>query len=333
MKHFFIVFSIVFLCCVLAISAGLVVYYKLTAPINPDENLGEDIVPIEDKNDTDNNDSTEQNNEDDANKTPLEKAFEESKRINFLLLGLEEVRSDTIIFASFDPKNKKLDMISIPRDTYYLRQGNAYKAADERKINAVYGDHGTNGVKTVVSNILYGVPIHNYVRVDYKGVERIVDILDGVEVDVPLNMKYDDPYDDPPLHIDIPKGRQVLDGENAVKFLRYRSGYHNGDLDRVKAQQQFIKSAIKKSMSLKIASVVKTAINYVKTDVSIADALILAADASKLDLNEDISMITMHGSTERRTFGGVTLDYFIYDVEKTKELIMDLYGVEEEINE
>lgn len=67
----------------------------------------------------------------------------------------------------------------------------------------------------------------------------------GVEVDVPFHMEYTDIYDDPPLYIDIPQGRQLLDGEEALKFLRYRKGYDNQDLGRIEAQQQFIRSAAK----------------------------------------------------------------------------------------
>ena len=63
----------------------------------------------------------------DEDYSSLEEALKESKRINVLLLGLEDIRTDTIIFASFHPDDKKVDIISIPRDTYIHRKG--YNAA------------------------------------------------------------------------------------------------------------------------------------------------------------------------------------------------------------
>jgi anionic cell wall polymer biosynthesis LytR-Cps2A-Psr (LCP) family protein len=79
----------------------------------------------------------------------LEEAFEKSNRINFLILGMEDVRSDTIILASFCQDSKKLNLISIPRDTYVHRKG--YNDGEKRKINSVYFDHGIDGVKQTVS--------------------------------------------------------------------------------------------------------------------------------------------------------------------------------------
>lgn len=330
MKHFLTVFTIVFLCCILAVTAGFIVYSKVSP------NDGQNNTNIDDGNNPDDNQPVD-NNPDTGKpveqETPLEKAFKEKHRVNFLLLGLEGPRSDTIIFASFDRKNKKVDMISIPRDTYYERQGQAYKGAGERKLNAVYGDHGTEGVKKAVSNILYGAPIHHFVKVRYEGVEKIVDSLGGVEVDVPMDMKYEDPYDDPPLVIDIPKGRQTLNGENAVKFLRFRSGYDKKDLGRIQAQQQFIKSAAKKAIGFKMPSVINTIINYVSTDVSIANALLYGVDAFQVNLNEDLTMTTLLGHAENRTYGGKTSNYYIHDKEEALKLIMKLYGVEEENTE
>lgn len=328
MKHFLTVFTIVFLCCVLAITAGFVVYSKII----PQDSGDVTSNPVDDK-DSGSKDGSGDNNVEENKETPLEKAFKEKKRVNFLLLGMEGARSDTLIFASFDRENKKVDMISIPRDTYYLREGQRYQAADERKINAIYADNGIKAVENVVSEILSGVPIHYYVKVDYKGVEKIVDSLGGVEVNVPMDMKYEDPYDDPPLVIDIPKGRQVLNGESAVKFLRFRSGYKEGDLARMKAQQQFLKSAAKKAFSFKIIPVIKTTLNYVKTDMSLANAVVYGKDAIQVNLSEDLNMKTLEGHTEKRTYYGKKLDYFIYDKEKAKELVMELYDVEEEKTE
>lgn len=327
MKHFLVVFTLVFLCVILAVTAGFIVYSKVAKPF---DDTGQEVTKdftIDDENPDNTGKNNNGNDDAQSKKTPLEKAFEESNRVNFLIMGLEGVRTDTIIFASYDPDNNKADLISIPRDTYFQRGGKEeYNHAGERKVNAVYGDNGTQGLRDVVSHLLEGVPIDYYVKLKYKGVERIVDILDGVEVNVPFPMKYDDPYDTPPLHIDIPAGIQVLSGENAVKFLRYRSGYSDGDLGRINAQQQFIKSAIKKSMSTKILTVIRTAFNYVNTDMTISEAGTYAVEVVKMDLGKDLSMITLPGHEEKRTFGGQTLSYYLHDPQQVEELLMKIYN-------
>lgn len=154
-------------------------------------------------------------------KDDLLRAVANSKRVNFILLGLEGARSDTMMFVSFDPEKKKLDIVSIPRDTYYPRVG--YEGVGKKKINAVYGDHGAAGVKEVVSDILWDIPIDYYVTVTYKGAEAIVNSIGGVPVTIPSpGMYYRDDYDKPPLVINFPPGPRVLNGADAVKFLRYR---------------------------------------------------------------------------------------------------------------
>ena len=323
MKHFLTVFTLVFICVILSVTAGFIVYGKFATPFDDTENDPdkEYEIPVGNQNG--------QTPDGEDGKNLLKEAFEKSNRVNFLVMGLEGVRTDTIIFVSYDLDNNKADLISIPRDTYFVRGGKEeYKEAAERKVNAVYGDNGTQALKNVVSHILKGVPIEHYVKVRYKGVKTIVDILGGVEVNVKEPMNYKDPYDKPPLIIDIPAGRQVLDGENAVKFLRYR-GYKNADLGRINAQQEFIKSAIKKSMSLKIVPVINTAFHYVNTDMTISQLGAYGIEAVKMDLSEDLNIITLPGYTERRTYGGEELDYFLHDPKQVEQILMEIYNVED----
>jgi len=188
--------------------------------------------------------------------------IEKEARINFLVLGVEkDPRTDSIFFISFNLDKKNLNVISIPRDTYYWDKG--YDHPGQRKINAKYArnirfgkEKAARATIKAVEDIL-DIPIDYYVLVSYEGVEDIVDTIGGVEVDVPFNMRYKDPTDKPPLKIYISKGNQVLNGEQAVKFLRWRKnnngiGYPEGDLGRIEAQQNFIKSALKKSIGPKL---------------------------------------------------------------------------------
>ncbi len=209
--------------------------------------------------------------------SPFFEAFKDKNRVNILLLGVNANLTDTIMLASFDTDAKHVDLISIPRDTYYHREG--YNSEGENKINAAYRRDPVNTAKAV-SEVLLGMPINYYAVIDYDGVENIVDAMGGVPMDIEFNMKYTDPYDKPPLVINIPKGQQVLDGKHAVQFLRYRHGYLEGDIGRVKAQQKFMKSAFKQCLSFKLPKIAKTVFDNVESDITIGETLKLAGAAS-----------------------------------------------------
>ncbi|GFN35222.1 LCP family protein [Tepidimicrobium xylanilyticum] len=263
----------------------------------------------------------------------LSEAFKDDSRLNVILLGMEDIRTDTIIFATFDLNTKKLDAISIPRDTYIHRKG--HDRGEDRKINAIFGEHGIDGVKKAVSHILEGVPIHHYIILDYEGVENIIDSIGGVEVVVPFHMKYEDPTANPPLSIDIKEGKQILDGKKALGFLRYRkgndnkSGYIDGDLGRIKAQQQFLKSLADKVLSYRLPLVVKNALEYVETDIRLWEALSYSRKALGIK-PEDITFSTLPGKAELKRIQGRILSYFIFEPEEVKRRLEDIYNVNKE---
>ena len=203
-------------------------------------------------------------------------AFQDANRVNLLLLGVNGGLTDTIMVGSFDMDAKHLDLISIPRDTYYPRKG--YVGAAEYKLNAAYNDRPINTARAV-SEILQGMPLHYYAVVGYDGIESIVDSMGGVPMNVEFHMRYTDPTDKPPLVIDIPAGEQVLDGEHAVQFLRYRKGYREGDIGRIKAQQEFMKSAFKQMLGFDLPKVAKTVYKNVDSDITLNMTLKLAAKA------------------------------------------------------
>lgn len=251
--------------------------------------------------------------------TQIGKVAKESKRFNVLVVGLEGPRTDTMMVLSYDMENKKADLISVPRDTYYPRSG--YDSPDSKKINAVYAHEG---IETLVSSVqeILGIPLEKYVIVDYEAVISCVDMLGGVEVNVPLHMVYSDPYDDPPLYIDIPEGNQLLDGEQSLKFLRYRKGYANQDLGRIEAQQKFIKSAVNKAIGLKLPALIKEAFSHIETNVRLTDILSLAGDISGFS-TDDINTNIMPG-TETPLEG---LSFYIPDEDAIKTMANELYGI------
>ena len=85
------------------------------------------------------------------------------------------------------------------------------------------------------------------VCVDLQGFVALVDAIDGVPFDVPIDMNYEDPYQD--LYIHIPKGYQTLSGTNALKVVRFREGYASQDIGRMETQQKFLKAVAKKMLT------------------------------------------------------------------------------------
>lgn len=259
----------------------------------------------------------------------LEDAIDNSNRVNFLILGMEDTRSDTILLASFNRDSKKVDLISIPRDTYIHIKG--YNSGELRKANALFTNLGLKGVIEASSYLLNDIPIDHYATIDYEGVIEIIDLFGGVEVDVPFHMKYKDITSDPPLDINIKKGKQTLDGEEALDFMRWRKnnngdGYVDGDLGRIKAQQQVLDSLSQK-VSSNLLTVVTKGYDYIETDMKILDLISLGKDALNID-KEDITFYTLPGEPDYRTVNRKVYSYYIHDKDEVESLIEDIYNVE-----
>lgn len=150
-------------------------------------------------------------------------------------------RTDTIILAGADPSQRTVTLLSIPRDTYVSRP------YDVPKINSAYGwaGGGQDGMEELARDVeeVTGLAPDHYILVSLETFAKAVDIMGGVYFDVPMDMQYDDPYQD--LHIDLRAGRQLLDGEAALSLVRFRSGYALADLARVEVQRQFLMSAFR----------------------------------------------------------------------------------------
>ncbi len=202
--------------------------------------------------------------------------------INVLLLGVSEDIStkltDTIILCTYNPQNQKASMLSIPRDTFIGKSTANAKGSD--KINALY----SKGVEKTVSAVekITNVEIDYYIVVNTNALIEIVDIIDGVEFDVPINMKYDDPTQD--LHIDLKAGSQRINGEKAEQLLRFRHNndgssypaeYGDNDYGRMKTQRAFITEAAKQTIDVKnlfkANTIVKTVFKNIETNMEKED--------------------------------------------------------------
>lgn len=263
----------------------------------------------------------------DDERTELQKIADASSRINIIAFGLNDLLADTMMLFSYDPELNKIDILSIPRDTYHYMEG--YNDAAQKKMNAVYGfpeDGGVNGMKRVMEEFL-GIPIHYYLKVDFEAVEAVVDTLGGYEVTVPFDMDYDDYYADPQLHIHFKEGYQVLNGKDTVNYLRFRKNNDGsrslGDIDRIPRQQHFVNTMMKKALSSKLPSVINTIIGgkYVETDMTIEEALGFAIKGAAINPDE-ISFYTLEGVPEMINGGS----YWIHDPASLERTLYGFYG-------
>ena len=218
---------------------------------------------------------------------------------NFVLLGRdrESANTDTIIVVSYDVANQKVGMISIPRDTAVNR---AWRK--DPKINGAYAGAGVDVLKEEIEQT-FGIPIDYYIYVDLKGFVALVDELEGVDVHIPEEMNYDDPYQD--LHIHYTKGQHHLNGQQAMEVVRFRhnndgSGYT--DVGRAEMQRQVLVALAKKVVSwnslTKVQEFVEIFQEYVKTDLSTTDMLYFASQAVGVDLDTGITQGTLEGRGE-----------------------------------
>jgi LCP family protein required for cell wall assembly len=179
--------------------------------------------------------------------------------INILLLGVDRrigdegpPRSDTIIIVHVDPVAKRVDMLSIPRDL--LVQIPGYYAT---KINAAYpfgelDESVPGGGPTLVAQTIeynFGIPINYFAEVDIAGMEKVVDTIGGVIIDVPGIVK-DDQYpteDSGFTRIKFTPGLQLMDGVTAVRYARTR--HDGGDFSRQTRQQQVLIAIRERAMA------------------------------------------------------------------------------------
>ena len=205
----------------------------------------------------------------------------------FLLVGtdMDDGNTDTLMVVTYDTKEQDVSIMSIPRDTMINERW------DIKKINSVYSRTGS--IDSLAGRIqkLVGFKPDFYVKVELSMFVELVDLVDGVEFDVPQDMNYDDPYQD--LHIHLKKGVQTLDGEHAMQLVRFRR-YSEGDIKRVEVQQAFMKALIKKCLSLehwgKIKAYIDLAMDNVETDLEAGSVVWFAANVLGLNGTPALNM-------------------------------------------
>jgi LCP family protein required for cell wall assembly len=157
-------------------------------------------------------------------------------------------RSDTVILAHlYGGKSNKVQLVSFPRDSVvqipeYTDQKGRVHPAQRNRINYAFNEGGPQLLVRTVQD-LTGVRVDHYLQVDFEGFQKMVDNLGGV--DVCLSKPAKDRYSG----INLTAGKHHINGVVALAFVRQRHGLANGDIDRIKRQQQFLGAMIRKVLS------------------------------------------------------------------------------------
>ena len=216
----------------------------------------------------------------------------------------DEIRTDSMMVLVFDTEKHRADLINIPRDTLV----DCERTGAGRKINAAYAS-GVDEMLDEVSTVI-GFRPDKYVVANFDGIAEIVDVIGGVDYDVPFDMSYHDAAQE--LSIEFKKGYQHLDGEEVVEYLRWRhnddgTGYDDGDIGRVTKLQDFLvtvgSAVLSPANVLKIPSIAAAVSNNVETDLTTSQILWLGMQGMKMDMQEDISMQTLIGDSAMVNFG------------------------------
>ena len=216
----------------------------------------------------------------------------------FLLVGQDTVgggNTDTMMLGTYDVPNQRLNVMSLPRDTYVSYRGRTVL------LNSVFNwaggtedtDKGMDALKAEVGE-LTGIVPDFHVLVQWSAVGELVEAIDGVNFNVPCRMDYYDFTQD--LLIDLYPGMQHLDGKEAMQLIRWRhnndgTGYATGDLGRIQTQQDFMKAMIAKCLKPDVllpnlAEYIRIFQDNVITDMSASNMAYFAKSAvGKLDIS------------------------------------------------
>lgn len=267
----------------------------------------------------------------------MNKIFLPPKKTKFLVLGLDqsEILSDSMFVGCFDRDTQKINIISIPRDTYVkmssqtIKELNSFKRypPSVMKINAVHSyagkEHGNEYSKKQVEELL-NIKLDYYVAVNITAFRKIVDAVGGIYMDIPKGgLHYDDPAQN--LHIHISEGRQLLNGKMAEGVARFRKSYKRADLQRIEVQQQFMKEFFtqvlnKKTIINNAASLLATFLQEVQTNFKADDLPKYLRYAGKLN-SESITFYVLPGAP--KMINGIS--YFLNDKEETSKLIDEIF--------
>nr|WP_211173457.1 LCP family protein [Brasilonema bromeliae] len=225
--------------------------------------------------------------------------------------------ADVMLLVKFEPSHKKVMMLSIPRDTRTQIDGHG-----TRKINSTNVIGGPALTAKTVSNLLGDVGIDRYIRINVLGVGKLIDALGGVTVYVPKDMKYQD--DSQHLYINLKKGKQHLNGDQALQLLRFRHD-ENGDIGRIQRQQMVMRSLMEQSVNPATVAQLPKVLNVVKehidTNLTLEELLALIGFGVRTN-RSNMQMLMLPGQFGQK--GG----YWIPDSQRIHSMMAQYFDVQ-----
>lgn len=235
--------------------------------------------------------------------TPSMLGYSIERPVNILVAGIDRVpdaeagtpeafegHTDTMLLIRFDPGDQSVRMLSIPRDTQVPIPGLGIS-----KINNANITGGKDLLQEVVSDSLNGVKVDRYVRVTNDAFRELVDLVGGIKVYVPRDMKYSDKTQG--LEIDLKQGLQNLNGDEAEQFARFRKDEF-GDISRIQRQQVLLKSLRSRlshpTVVPKLPKAIQLMLDHVDTNLSLEEMLALVNFGMTLD-EADLKMVLLPG--------------------------------------
>ncbi len=292
-KHYEVL--IIALFTVIAIAIGIVIVAKNFSPADP--TLDTEIPFHTGDVETDTDDSGEKV---DQPQKEEEKYVRKEGVYNFLFVGYDKAAglTDVNMLAQFDTNTGAINIIQMPRDTYarYNSREGSY-----HKMNGALGyfERDLGDLADFLEKNLC-IKIDYYGSINLVAFRNIVDIIGGVEMYVPRDMKYSDPEQG--LYINLKKGYQTLDGKKAEQFVRFRSGYVNADIGRTDAQKLFMTAFMKKfieSINASTLTQVGTQVlKYVDTNLTLNEFIYFGTKVLSLGLDK-LTMMTLPGNSVR----------------------------------
>ena len=241
-----------------------------------------------------------------------------------MIMGVDERaddvgRSDTLMIATLDSDKNQAALLSVPRDTRVKIKGHGFD-----KINAAYAYGGRKLTQETIENLL-NTHIDHYIKINVHGFTKIIDALGGIDIDVEKRMYYEDPWDDDGgLYIDLQPGMQHMDGKTAITYVRYRD--EEGDIGRIKRQQNFMKAVMDKLVSPtiipKLPAIVSAVSDSVETDMSVSEILSFLGtlqDAKDNGLKSEMlpgKPVYIEG-----------ISYWVPDISKTRQILANTLGI------
>ena len=227
---------------------------------------------------------------------PIEETVKE-KALTMALVGIDSrtggggLNTDVIILVTLNPDTKKGYVISMPRDSKMTYTYNDKEYT--QKVNSIYADGyqaarkngadqdgqklaGMDRLKTAISQF-YDVDVKYATTVNFKGFKDVVDTLGGIDVYVDMNMNYTDSHDN--TNINLKKGDQTLNGQQALDFVRFRQTNDNpnasSDFERNERQSRVIQAMLKKLVSFggitKVNSIIREVADDVTSDMPVSE--------------------------------------------------------------